>query len=514
MSSDKPKKSASPVRVALITAVVTLAVAGGAAYFLGRLGPWGATPPAGAPGAAAGAGAEAEKTLYTCGMHPWIVSEEPGTCPICGMNLVPKRDEEAAPRQAAAGERKILYWKAPMNPTEIYDKPGKSAMGMDLVPVYEDEVVGGVEVKIDPVTQQNMGIRTAEVVKAPLVHTIRTYGHITYDERLTAEVSPKISGWIEKLYVDFTGQMVEKDEPLFEIYSPELVTAQEEYLVAYRSLSRMPENRGRDLLESARRRLEYWDVPDDEIRGIEKTGRVRKTLTIRSPFRGVVTHKNAVEGVFVKAGTTIYKIADLSRVWVEAHIYEYELPWVETGQTARMRLPYEPGREYEGKVTYVYPYLQRKTRDVVIRLEFDNPNLELKPDMYADVWIDSESQGEGLVIPTEAVIRSGERNLVIVSRGDGKFAPREVNLGLSLDGGRVQVLSGLAPGEVVVTSGQFLIDSESKLKEAVQKMLEVRAAKTKAKAAPQAEDDDAFFDEMDGGAKSGAGPKKDFFDDM
>ncbi len=494
MSDETRKKRPSPVKVAIATAAITLALAGGAAYLLGFLGPH--EMRAVTVTESDGKGGTVEKTLYTCGMHPWILLEEPGDCPICGMKLQPKKDDGGAAAGgsgAAAGERKVLYWKAPMNPTEIYDRPGKSAMGMDLVPVYEDEVQGGVEIKIDPVTQQNMGIRTERAEVAPLVRTIRTYGHITYDETRTAEVSPKISGWIEKLYVDFTGQMVEKGEPLFEIYSPQLVSAQEEYLVAYRSLSRMVGNGGDDLLASARRRLQYWDVPGDEIHQIEQTGRVRKTLVIRSPFTGVVTHKNAVEGVFVKEGTTIYKVADLSRVWVEAHIYEYELPWVQEGQPARMRLPYQPGKEFVGKVAYVYPYMQRKTRDVVVRLEFDNPGLELKPDMYADVWLDSEPKGEGLVIPSEAVIRSGERDLVIVARGEGKFAPREVELGLVLDGGRVQVLSGLAPGDVVVTSGQFLIDSESKLKEAVQKMLEAKRAKNEGGGA---EPGDGFLDDL------------------
>ncbi len=480
------EKRTSTIRVAMLTGLVTLAVGGGAAYLLGYLGPRGSTAPV---GESAVEGAALEKTLYTCGMHPWIISEEPGDCPICGMKLTPKRDEGEA-GQTASGERRILYWRAPMNPAEIYDKPGKSAMGMDLVPVYEDEVVGGVEVKIDPVTQQNMGVRTATAETGPLVRTIRTYGHVTYDETRTAQVSPKVSGWIEELYVDFTGQMVRTGDPLFDIYSPELVSAQEEYLVAYRNLSRMEGRDSRDLLASARRRLSYWDVPEDEIRALETSGQVRKTLTIRSPFSGVVTHKNAVEGVSVKEGTTVYQIADLSRVWVEAHIYEYELPWVRLGQDVTMTLPYQPGKTYQGKITYIYPYLERKTRDVVIRLEFANPGLELKPDMYADVRIESRLSGEGVLIPSEAVIRSGERNVVFVTRGDGKFTPRDVALGLTLAGGKVQILSGVAPGETVVTSGQFLLDSESKLKEAVQKMLEAKSPKSQ----PEKRDD--FFDDM------------------
>ncbi|MDF1552617.1 MAG: efflux RND transporter periplasmic adaptor subunit [Deferrisomatales bacterium] len=482
--SKNDKKQLSRVKVAGISVVATLVAVGGLGYLTGYLGPHG-------PVHVHEDAVTGEKTLYTCGMHPWIIAEEPGTCPICGMNLTPKK-EDAGGGAAATGERKILYWKAPMNPTEIYDAPGKSAMGMDLVPVYEDSVVGGVEVRVDPVTQQNMGVRVAVAEVGVLQRSLRTYGHVTYDETTQTQVSPKFSGWIEKLYVDFTGQFVKQGDPLFDIYSPELVSSQEEYLSTYRQLQRAKSPGSRDLLASSRQRLLYSDVPEDMIRAIEKSGAVRKFLTIRSPYTGVVTHKNAIEGTFVKEGQTIYQIADLRRVWVEAHIYEYELPWVKVGQAAIMTLPYLPGREFIGKVAYVYPYLQRKTRDVVIRLEFDNPGLELKPDMYADVAIESTLDGEGLIIPSEAVIRSGARNVVFVTRGDGKFSPRDVTLGQALDGGRIQILTGIAAGEQVVTSGQFLLDSESKLKEAVQKMLEARSPKAQE---PKVEED-AFFKEM------------------
>ena len=313
-----------------------------------------------------------EKTVYVSPMHPWIVSDEPGQCPICGMDLVPQAADDIGQNSSSTSEREIAYWRAPMNPQEIYDKPGKSAMGMDLVPVYEDELVGGVNISIDPVTQQNMGIRTAEVVEGNLSNTIRTYGHITYDETRTVQVNLKTSGWIEKIHVDFTGKHVEKEQPLFELYSPELVAAQEEYLSTYRSVKR---NSGQntssiktDLLASARRRLQYFDVADSEISTIEKNGFANKTLTIRSPSSGIVIDKNAEEGSYLKAGTTVYRIADLTRVWLEAHIFEYELPWVFEGQEVEMRIPYEPGKIYQGRVSFVYPYLQQKTRDVVIRL--------------------------------------------------------------------------------------------------------------------------------------------------
>ncbi len=248
------------------------------------------------------------------------------------------------------------------------------------------------------------------------------------------------------------------------------------------------------MIESARLRLTYFDVPVSEIRSIEAAGIAKKALKMNAPSSGIVTHKNAVEGGFVKAGTTIYTIADLSRVWVEAHIYEYELPIVSLGQEAQMILPYQPGKIYSGKVAYIYPYLQKKTRDVVIRLEFENPKMELKPDMYGDVLIKTKVKNEGIIIPSEAVIRSGERNIVFVPREGGKFSPREVTLGTSLDEGNVEVLKGVAPGETVVTSGQFLLDSESKLKEAVQKMME---AKKVSKEKPEQKEDDFFSDMED-----------------
>jgi multidrug efflux pump subunit AcrA (membrane-fusion protein) len=376
---------------------------------------------------------------------------------------------------------------------------------MDLVPVYEDELVGGVAVTVDPVIQQNMGLRTAIVGQEPLERTIRTYGHVTADETRTIQVNLKTGGWIEKLYVDYTGMYVEKGQPLFEFYSPDLLAAQEEYLSTLKSIGSRLGDSGSDLLQSARRRLEYFDVAVGEIQSIQDSGKVKKNLVIRSPFTGYVIDRNVEEGSYVKAGTTIFRITDLSHVWVEAHVYEYEFPWIREGLAAEMTLPYEPGRVFPGRVSFVYPYLQPKTRDVVIRLQFVNPDMKLKPDMYADVRIRTATEGMGMVIPTEAVIRSGERNLVFVTRDNNKFTPRDVTLGPALDDGKVQILSGLAPGEVIVTSGQFLLDSESKLKEAVQKMLEAKRAEVKTGAAKTPETEELFEDPE---------PEEDFFEDM
>jgi Cu(I)/Ag(I) efflux system membrane fusion protein/cobalt-zinc-cadmium efflux system membrane fusion protein len=493
------KAGASPCMVAAISVILTLLVAGGGAYFMGYLEPRHDSNPV---PEAAGGGAERKIAYWRAPMNPTEIYDKPGKSAM-GMDLVPVYDDELdSPETGSRAEREIAYWRAPMNPTEIYAKPGKSAMGMDLVPVYEDELVSGVEVSVDPVTQQNMGIRTAIVKKEPLAFTIRTYGHVTSDETRTAQINIKTNGWIERLYVDFTGKPVVKGEPLFEIYSPELLAAQEEYLVTYRNMQRLNNRDSEGLLGSARRRLEYFDIAASEIELIEKSGQVKKTILVRSPLSGFVIQRQVEEGGYVKAGTMLFRIADLSRIWVEAHIYEYEFSWVAAGQIAEMTLPYQPGKVFSGRVAYVYPYLQPKTRDVVIRLEFENPDLALKPDMYADVRIKSDFGREGLVIPSEAVIRSGERNVVFVTRGDHKFAPRDVTLGLPVDGGKIQILTGLAAGEIVVTSGQFLLDSESKLKEAVQKMLETKREKiTEVEA-----DKEDFFEDMQ--------EDDDFFKDM
>jgi len=501
--SKNKKQPPSTQKTIVLSVIATLIIAGSAGYFSGYLGPGVKQPSVGSANNQASETDTNQAHFFTCGMHPWIITEEPGLCPICGMKLTPKRDEtDGSSQKKENAERKISYWRAPMNPAEIYDKPGKSAMGMDLVPVYDDEIIGGVEIKVDPVIQQNMGIRTVKAEKGPLEYTIRTYGHITYDETRMTEINPKFSGWFEKLYIDFTGQVVKKGKPLFAIYSPELLTAQEEYLVALKNFRRNPGKTREEMLTSVRRRLTYFDVPQREILAIENSGTTKRIMTIYSPFTGIVVHKNAIQGGYVKAGTPVYRIADLSRVWVEAHIYEYELDRVHTGLEAEMKLPYLPGKVFNGKVTFVYPYLQQKTRDVVIRLEFDNPGLELKPEMYADIRIKTTAKEKGTIIPAESVIRSGERNIVFITRDNGKFTPRSVTLGMQVDGGKVQVLTGIIPGENVVTSGQFLLDSESKLKEAIQKMM---AAK-RAAASPSDNTDDDFFDDMES--------EDDFFEEM
>jgi RND family efflux transporter MFP subunit len=380
--------------------------------------------------------------------------------------------------------KKIKYWVAPMNPSYIRDKPGKSPMGMDLVPVYEEE---GEEkepastIRIDPVTMQNMGVRTGVVERKTLVKDIRTLGNVIYDETKIFTVTTKFSGWIEKLYIDFVGDAVKKGQPLFEIYSPELVTAQEEYLLALEQYNRLsdasyPRVRqvAEGLLKASLTRLQYWDLTEEQIDQIRSSGKIRKTLTVYSPASGVVTKKSAFEGHFVKEGEMQYEIVNLATVWVDVDIYEYELPWVEKGMPAEMELTYIPGKRFKGKVLFIYPYLETKTRTATLRLEFVNPNYELKPGMYADILLKSRVAKNTLVVPQEAVIFSGMRRIVYVSLGEGKFEPREIKLGLEGNANEYQVLDGLKAGEEIVLSAQFMLDSESRLQEAIQKMLELR----------------------------------------
>ena len=380
--------------------------------------------------------------------------------------------------------KKIKYWAAPMDPTYIRNEPGKSPMGMDLVPVYEEEVdekEPASTIRIDPVTIQNMGVRIRRVKRKPLVKYIRAFGNITYDERRIYVVNTKFNGWIEKLYVNFIGEKVKKGQPLFDIYSPELVTAQEEYLISLQhneSLKESPYPRilegAKRLLKASRTRLRYWDLTEKQIKKIENTGNVQKTLTIYSPGNGVVIKKIAFQGHHVKAGEHLYEIADLSNVWVDVDIYEYELPWIKKEMPAEMELSYIPGKIFTGKVLYVYPFLTAKTRTAKLRLEFPNPDYQLKPDMYVNVKLESAVSGDSLVIPQEAVIDSGVRKVVFVALGKGKFQPREVKLGLEGNDNEFQVLEGLQENEQIVISAQFMLDSESRLREAIQKMLEVR----------------------------------------
>lgn len=433
------------------------------------------------PGAAPGADqrpAERKILYWRAPMDPTYIRDTPGKSPM-GMDLVPVYADEETPQPAPSGERTVKYWRAPMDPTYVRDKPGKSPMGMDLIPVYEDETdtpPGWVE--IDPRFVQNIGVQTTPVVRSDIPFTIRTVGTLTYNDEQVAWVNTKYDGWIEKAYVNYVGETVTAGQKLFEIYSPQLVTTQKEYLQAIeyaRELGneRYPDiaARARSLVDSARQRLEYWDISNEQIAELERTGEPRRTLAVVSNASGVVIQKmdQALEGMFVKAGMNLYKIANLSTIWAEAEVFESQAPWLAVGQRARLELPYQVGRAYTGRVRYIYPFLSNKTRTLRVSIELPNPGLELRAEMYANVTFDVPSAKQVLVVPSESVIRSGRREVVVVSLGEGRFQVREVELGVSGDG-VMAVTNGLSEGERVVVSAQFLIDSESNLREAIRKI--------------------------------------------
>jgi Cu(I)/Ag(I) efflux system membrane fusion protein len=327
-------------------------------------------------------------------------------------------------------------------------------------------------VQISSERQQLIGVRYGTAEKRSLQKVIRTVGRIDYDERRIGIVSPKISGWIEELYVDFTGRFVRKGEPLLTIYSPELVSTQEEYLLALKaqkdwSQSPIPEvsSGGNLLAESARRRLKLWDISDAQVRALEQSREPKKTLTLYSPFTGFVLEKMVNKGRFVDAGMALYRIADLSVVWLIADIYEYELPFIRLGQVASIQFTNSPGETFTGKAVYIYPYLDPQTRTAKARFEFANPHGKLKPEMFADVEINVPF-GTKLAVAEGAIIDTGTRKVVIVDKGSGYLEPREIKIGVKA-GDFFEVIDGLKEGERVVTSANFLIDSESKLKEAV-----------------------------------------------
>ena len=422
---------------------------------------------------------------YTCGMHPNVLQIGPGDCPICRMKLTPRKSDDDSDDGGDSSERKILYWRAPMDPNYMSEKPGKSPMGMDLVPVYADaaESRSAHTIRIDPVTVQNMGIRTAVLVRGPLHRTVRTVGRVDYDEQTVTYVNTRFEGWIEKLAVGETGIHVRKGDPLFDVYSPVLYAAQEEYLIAMKGAElladALPEAQ-RDAqgnLQAAHTQLrDRFGLSESQISALRRDRRVARTVTMPSPATGIVTEKMALDGMYVKPGMRLYTIADLSRVWVYVDVYEYQLPWVRIGQPAIMTLSYTPGKEFLGQVVYIYPYLDPQTRVIKVRLEFENPDMELKPGMFANIRLEAELKRDALLIPREAYIDSGTRKVAFVDLGQGKFSPRDIQVGVEAEDGMVEVLYGLDAGEVVVTSGQFMLDAESKLKEAVAKMMAVKRA--------------------------------------
>ena len=413
-------------------------------------------------------------TIYTCSMHSQILQDKPGTCPICSMELTPKKIDGKSSHGVATSTgatkkaHKPKRWIAPMDPSIISDQPGLSDMSMDLVSASEVEPIRSI-ITIDPVVVQNMGLRVARVEQGPIFRHVRTIGTVDVAEDEVSVVNLRYSGWVDRIYVAETGAQVQAGSVLFDIYSPELVSAQEEYLLALRSSSE-----GSTLLNSARRRLKFFDLTNWHIEQVEKAGKPLPTLPVVAPRTGHVLHKSVVHGARISAGTDLYRIGNLGKIWVNADVYEFDASWIAVGQNVTMKLSFQSGETYGGKVSYIYPTLNPKTRTLTVRLEFDNPDLSLKPGMFATVQIAAQPKGSTLKIPSEAIIHSGTREVVFVAIELGKYEMREITTGLSGDRHMTEVKSGLTEGERVVTSGQFLLDSESQLQEAVQKLLSAR----------------------------------------
>lgn len=409
------------------------------------------------------AAATGEKTLYTCSMHPQIIQDKPGNCPICGMKLEPIRKQAAPIVSPSSGEKRIKYYKSTMLPGETSTKPGKDSMGMDMIPVYEDRASSKPDViTVDGRTVQEMGVRTALVEKGPLVRDIRALARVDFDETAVSDVNVREAGWVEHLYVSSVGQLVHRGQPLFDFFSPELLVAEKEYLLAI--------ERGADYAADTVVKLHSEGISDEQIATLEKTRQATRLIQVVAPRDGFVVEKNVIEGQMLDRGAEIYRIADLATVWVLADIYESDLPFIKVGQEATVRLSYLPDRAFTGKVTYIYPTVDEKTRAVKVRMQFYNPGYFLKPGMYASAEIHAELDPDAVLVPDTAILRSGETNTVFVAQAEGTFEPRTVSIGPRGSGGVFQVLGGLKPGERVVTSAQFLLDSESQLREAVQKM--------------------------------------------
>ena len=356
-----------------------------------------------------------------------------------------------------AAEKQPMYWVAPMDANYKRDKPGKSPMGMDLVPVYEDagegvdEGPGTIRISADVIN--NLGVRTVAAQYKSLHNQIDTVGYVTYDEDKLVHIHPRVDGWIEKLYVKTVGSVVTKGQPLYDIYSPELVNAQEEFLLAL-------ERNNRRLVNAAENRLVALQLPKAAIVALKKTRKVQQSITFNAPQNGVVENLKIREGFFVKPGATLMSIGDLSQVWVEAEVFERQAAQVHVGTKVTMRLDYLPGKEFLGRVDFIYPTLDAKTRTVKVRLRFDNQSGEFKPNMFAQVAIHSSDAAPALLIPKEALIRTGNQDRVVLALGGGSFKSIAVTVG-RFDSESVEILTGLTDGEEVVSSAQFLLDSES-----------------------------------------------------
>lgn len=429
--ADRPRRAGWTVAIAVAVGAVGF-VAG--RQFTGHT----AGPPSGAASSGGGhvhgapskdaSQPAAAAQLWTCSMHPQVIQPEPGICPICHMELTPLKAD------GAAG--------------------------------------AGGAITVDPVVVQNMGIRVASVAKGPIVQSVRVVGYLEEPEPLHRDINLRVNGWIERLHANIDGMVITEGQPLFDLYSPELTVAIDELIAARRQADRASGNgTGRDLLESSRRKLVQFGLTEKQIDELGKAEGAPSTVPILAPMSGHLTAKMVYEGAAVKSGDLVLRLASRHRMWIDAQVPEQQMPLVSDGQPVRATLVSQPGKTFSGKVLFTHPHLDPQTRTALVRIEIDNQDLSLRQGMYATVEILADAYREGLTVPREAVIDTGRRQLVFVSLGEGRFAPRDVTLGLAGQEGTIEVQSGLQPGETVVTSGQFLLDSESRLKEAVAKHL-------------------------------------------
>ncbi len=416
---------------------------------------------------------------YHCPMHPSVTSDQPGDCPICGMRMVPINSTQ--PATAMAAPKKKTMYRSTMNPNEISDQPGKDSMGMDMVPFEVTEggpsssVEGLTVVSITPQARQVMGLKLGRVEKRALARDIRTSARLVADESKLWRVSTKIDGWVDKLFVSYVGQEVKKGDPLLTLYSPDLVSAQQEFLTAVKTEEKLTGaatgeafSGAQTLLASARRRLQLWDISDAQIDKLARTGEVQQYLTLSAPAGGVVTEKNILAGQKIMAGEPLMVVADLSTVWADADIYESDLPYVTVGMPLELSLTYWPGKTFDGKVIFVSPTVDPETRTLRARLEIPNPELLLKPGMYGDARL-FYPLGDRLAIPDSAVMFSGNHTYAFKDGGDGRLIPTEIKIGSRSDGW-YELLSGLNDGDPIVISANFLVDSESSLKASFEAM--------------------------------------------
>ncbi len=429
-------------------------------------------------GAASSAKGERKVLYWVDPMHPAYKSDKPGIAPDCGMKLEPVYADGGAAAAPAGANRKVLYYRDPKDPNYKAQQPGLNPeTGSELEPVYADDIstmeVGTVQ--ITPEKQQLIGVKYEQVQVGGGSRTIRAVGKVAIDETRIGHVHTKVEGWIDKVFVDFTGKQVEKGQPLLTIYSPDMLASQRELLLAAKAKTIMRDSalpsgfdQSESLLQATRRRLELWDLSDAQIDQVLKTGEPIKNITVYSPMTGYITERKAFPQVKVMPDTDLYTIVDLSHVWIMADVFEYEAPNIRLGQTARVSIQAIPGKVFSARIDFLQPQVDPMTRTLKVRLNMENPGVLLKPDMYADVEFQVIIPAK-LTVPADAVLNAGERKTVFIDRGNGYFEPRQVKTG-EREGDRIQILSGLTGGERVVTSGNFLIDSESQMKAAASGM--------------------------------------------